>query len=162
MSGFAGWVRAQQPRAGHPVGALHAALRGAQPSERRGITGASIGGPPRGCRSGRVPSASIRPCSRSCRPRGPGTSRRVPHKSDDARLVSLADKVHNAREILDDYRRDGEALWSRFNGGRDGTLWCYRALADAFRGRTPPRLCQALEETVVELERLAGAPRPTP
>lgn len=83
----------------------------------------------------------------------------IPHKSAEARLVSLADKVHNAREILEDYRQDGEALWSRFNGGREGTLWYYRALADAYRGRTPPGLYRALEETVTELERLAGAPR---
>jgi len=80
----------------------------------------------------------------------------IPRKSDEGRLVSLADKVHNAREILEDYRQDGEALWGRFNGGRKGTLWYYRALADAFRGRTPDRLWKQLEEAVVELERLAG------
>jgi (p)ppGpp synthase/HD superfamily hydrolase len=80
----------------------------------------------------------------------------VPHKTSEALLVSLADKVHNAREILSDYRQDGDALWGRFNGGREGTLWYYRALADAFRGRTPLALWQCLEDAVVALERLAG------
>jgi (p)ppGpp synthase/HD superfamily hydrolase len=80
----------------------------------------------------------------------------IPHKSPEGRLVSLADKVHNAREILGDYRQQGEALWSRFAGGREGTLWYYRALTDAFRGRGPVPLWQQLEETVVEMERLAG------
>ena len=83
----------------------------------------------------------------------------IPHKTPDALLVSLADKVHNAREILDDYREEGEALWGRFNGGREGTLWYYRALADGFRGRTPHALWRCLEETVMELERLAGVER---
>ncbi len=81
----------------------------------------------------------------------------VPHKSPEARLVSLADKVHNAREILDDYRQVGDALWDRFNGGREGTLWYYRALADAFRDHAPESLWHQLEHTVSELERLAAA-----
>src|SRR5687768_11858165 len=37
-------------------------------------------------------------------------------------LVSAADKLHNARAILTDYRRIEEALWKRFNAGREGTL----------------------------------------
>ena len=49
------------------------------------------------------------------------------------RLVSMADKLHNARAILADYRRIGERLWERFNGGRDGVLWYYRALVDTYR-----------------------------
>jgi (p)ppGpp synthase/HD superfamily hydrolase len=47
------------------------------------------------------------------------------------RLVSAADKLHNARAILEDYHILGEALWKRFNGGKDGTLWYYRSAVDA-------------------------------
>ena len=59
--------------------------------------------------------------------------------SSSVRLVSACDKLHNARAILEDYREVGEALWKRFNGGREGTLWYYRVLCDAFLtyGRTP-------------------------
>jgi GTP pyrophosphokinase len=49
------------------------------------------------------------------------------------RLVSAADKLHNARAILEDYRIIGEALWNRFNGGKEGTLWYYRSAVDALR-----------------------------
>ena len=84
----------------------------------------------------------------------------IAHKSPEGRLVSLCDKIHNAREILADYREHGEALWDRFAGGRTGTLWYYRALADAYRERAPRALWRQLEETVAELERLAGATRP--
>jgi len=38
------------------------------------------------------------------------------------RLVSAADKLHNARAILADYRSVGESLWQRFHGGKTGTL----------------------------------------
>jgi (p)ppGpp synthase/HD superfamily hydrolase len=80
----------------------------------------------------------------------------IPRKSPAARLVSLADKVHNADSILADYRRVGEKVWRRFTGGREGTLWYYRALADAFRRRSHPRLARRLEETVHTLEVEAG------
>ncbi len=72
------------------------------------------------------------------------------------RLVSAADKLHNARAILADYRQLGETLWDRFNGGRDGTLWYYRALADAFRSVEANALSEELDRTVAELECMAG------
>lgn len=52
--------------------------------------------------------------------------------SASIQLVSSCDKLYNARSIVADYRSLGEALWGRFRGGRDGTLWYYRAMADAF------------------------------
>jgi GTP pyrophosphokinase len=73
----------------------------------------------------------------------------------DTRLVSAADKLHNVRSVVTDYRNEGEALWSRFNGGRDGTLWYYRALSDELK-RTPNRLTKELEIAVAELEKLAA------
>jgi GTP pyrophosphokinase len=72
--------------------------------------------------------------------------------SRSARLVSAADKLHNARSILQDYRVHGEALWSRFNGGRDGTLWYYRALVNAFRSVENNELFEELNRVVTEIE----------
>ena len=54
-----------------------------------------------------------------------------------ALLVSLADKVHNARSILEDYRTRGEEVWSRFSGGRDGTLWYYGELLKVYQEKAP-------------------------
>jgi (p)ppGpp synthase/HD superfamily hydrolase len=73
-----------------------------------------------------------------------------------ARLVSASDKLHNARSILADYREHGDALWGRFTGGRDGTLWYYRSLVEAFSSHGPSRLVDELERVVGELERLAN------
>ena len=76
--------------------------------------------------------------------------------SPSVRLVSASDKLHNARSVPSDYRAVGEALWSRFSGGREGTLWYYRALVEAYSaaGRTP--LVEELDRVVSELERLAA------
>ncbi|MCC6808086.1 MAG: HD domain-containing protein [Deltaproteobacteria bacterium] len=75
------------------------------------------------------------------------------------RLVSAADKLHNARSILTDYRTQGDALWSRFSGGKDGSLWYYRALttayADAAGDPTPAALLRELDRVVTELETLS-------
>jgi len=61
-------------------------------------------------------------------------------------LVSAADKVHNLRSILEDYRRIGEPLWERFTGRRDGTLWYYEQLLDIFEEKAPPRCAEVVEE----------------
>ena len=77
--------------------------------------------------------------------------------SASVRLVSAADKLHNARTILADYRTLGEAVWSRFNGGREGTLWYYRSLVDVMQDTGPAPIIEELARVVAELERLASA-----
>jgi (p)ppGpp synthase/HD superfamily hydrolase len=69
-------------------------------------------------------------------------------------LVSAADKLHNARSVVADLRRHGRATWQRFTGGRDGSLWYYRALVDAFRANPAHRddLVDELDRTVAEME----------
>ena len=81
----------------------------------------------------------------------------IGEKSTSVRLVCTADKLHNARSILSDYRNLGERLWQRFVGRKDGTLWYCRAVVDALvsSGRTP--LVDELDRVVSEIERLTGA-----
>lgn len=68
--------------------------------------------------------------------------------SPGAVRVSLADKVYNARSTLEDLRREGEAAWNKFNGGKAGTLWYYDELITAFslHGQNP--LLSELERVV--------------
>ena len=73
------------------------------------------------------------------------------------RLVSAADKLNNIRSILTDYREIGESVWARFNGGRDGTLWYYRALRDEFRRHKSNRIVREYELALNELETLTEA-----
>ena len=78
--------------------------------------------------------------------------------SSSIRFVSACDKLHNLRAILSDYKTEGERLWQRFNGKKDGTLWYYRALVREF-GRNSKQvsgLVLALRETLDELESLVG------
>src|SRR5438270_605004 len=76
--------------------------------------------------------------------------------SPAVRLVSAADKLHNARTILADYRVLGDGLWQRFTGGKDGTLWYYRSVVDALRELGPAPLIEELDRVVTEIEQLAA------
>lgn len=73
----------------------------------------------------------------------------------DTRLVSAADKLHNVREIIMDLHQEGEAVWERFSGKRDGSLWYYRALVGAFRSGWSHPIVDDLDREVAELEHLA-------
>ena len=78
------------------------------------------------------------------------------HAPPEVLLVSCADKLHNARAIVADLRVMGDALFARFNGGRDGTLWYYEALAEVFGRRGPEHLAAELGRTVETMQALAG------
>lgn len=73
----------------------------------------------------------------------------------DTLLVSGCDKLHNARAIRIDLARAGNGVFDRFNAGREGTLWCYRALADRFAELGCP-VAGELEREVGEIERMAA------
>jgi GTP pyrophosphokinase len=79
--------------------------------------------------------------------------------STSVRLVSMSDKLHNARAILADYRQLGEAVFSRFKRGEShSVLWYYRRLADEFNAADAASpLAQELERVVAELESLTLA-----
>jgi (p)ppGpp synthase/HD superfamily hydrolase len=87
--------------------------------------------------------------------------RELKHADAETRLVSASDKLHNVRTILADYRVQGEDVWKRFTGKREGTLWYYRALSDEYQRRSSNRITRELEIAVAELERAVGK-RPGP
>ncbi|MFK0733043.1 MAG: HD domain-containing protein [Gloeotrichia echinulata GP01] len=80
----------------------------------------------------------------------------IPTASPSVRLVSAADKLYNAQSILKDYRLLSESLWERFVGGKEGTLWYYRALADTFSQTGSTALVAELERVVSALEVLVS------
>jgi len=82
---------------------------------------------------------------------------RLEHEDEAVVLVSASDKLHNARAIVRDLRDQGDSVWRRFNAGKDGQLWYYRALVRAFRKTGHHRaLVKELDRTVKRMKRLAG------
>lgn len=74
-------------------------------------------------------------------------------------LVSAADKLHNSRSILKDYRELGEAVWERFKGGKEGSIWYYKSLVEVYRKVYSSPLIDELERVVTELEYLVNGSR---
>lgn len=65
------------------------------------------------------------------RPRKEAFVARIRGESPRVKLVVAADKVHNVQALERDLETVGPDVWTRFNGGRDGTIWYYRAVAEA-------------------------------
>jgi hypothetical protein len=91
----------------------------------------------------------------------------LPEVEDEGVLrVALADKVHNARSLVRDYREEGHALWERFTQktARE-QLWYYGGLLGFFHERCPGPLTEDLQHAVAELAWLVArdhAQRHTP
>lgn len=70
-------------------------------------------------------------------------------------LVSLADKVDNARAILRDYRTDGPAVFQRFNEKNPREhVWYYRELLKVYKRHENGWLIVELERVLDTLEGL--------
>lgn len=75
----------------------------------------------------------------------------------ELKLISAADKLHNCMSIRRDLEVVGDAIWSRFTGGKDGTLWYYRSVAHALGAGWSHPLHARLVAEVDQLLREAGA-----
>lgn len=85
-----------------------------------------------------------------------GYIERLLHEPDDVLLISLADKLYNARSILEDYRIVGPKVWERFKRSRDQQLWYFHELLRAFHARTKMRILAEFERVVRELESISA------
>ena len=82
---------------------------------------------------------------------------RLPEEPEEVLRVSVADKLHNSRSIVDDLRTGGVGTLDRFNGGRHGTLWYYETLVATYERTSActSRWLPELDRVVGELARLA-------
>ncbi|BCY18096.1 MAG: HD domain-containing protein [Chloroflexi bacterium] len=79
----------------------------------------------------------------------------IPKASSSVKLVSACDKLYNVRTILADYRRIGDEIWERFKGGKkDGSLWYYQELVEAYKESGSHPVYDELERVVNELRLL--------
>ena len=72
-------------------------------------------------------------------------------------LVSAADKLYNARAILEDYRTVGPEVWKRFGRGRDQQLWYFNELLEIYEQRCPGwRIIDELKRVVSALAAISA------
>jgi hypothetical protein len=76
----------------------------------------------------------------------------------NALIVAAADKLHNVRAVLSDYRELGESLWERFNPSGQDQLWFYCNSVEVLSAtRAPKVLVDELERVTDHLEQLTSA-----
>lgn len=81
--------------------------------------------------------------------------KRLPKEPPETLLVSAADKLYNARAILEDYRELGPKVWERFNRGRDQQLWYFDKLLEIYEKKFQHRIIGELRRVVEELRQVS-------
>jgi GTP pyrophosphokinase len=81
---------------------------------------------------------------------------RLRHEPPDVQLISAADKLYNARSILEDYRLIGPEIWRRFKRARDLQIWYFESLVDVFKSSGKMRIVDELERVVGELKQISA------
>jgi (p)ppGpp synthase/HD superfamily hydrolase len=79
---------------------------------------------------------------------------RLAAETNDVLLISAADKLYNARAMLEDFREIGDAVWVRFHRGADQQLWYFGELLKTFKQRPRNRVVDEFERVLRELTRL--------
>ena len=77
-------------------------------------------------------------------------------ESADVRLISAADKLYNARTILEDYREIGPRVWDRFKRGREAQIFNFNELLKAYKLHGPSRIVEELQHVVAELRQISA------
>ena len=82
---------------------------------------------------------------------------RLKEEPADVRLISVADKLYNARAILEDYREVGPRIWERFKRGRQDQIWYFDELLNVYKSTGASRIVDELERVVNELRQISAA-----
>jgi (p)ppGpp synthase/HD superfamily hydrolase len=77
-------------------------------------------------------------------------------ESADVRLISAADKLYNARTILEDYREIGPQVWDRFKRGREAQIFNFNELLKAYKLHGSSRIVEELQRVVAELRQISA------
>jgi len=86
-----------------------------------------------------------------------GYIERLKDEPADIRLISAADKLYNAKTILDDYREVGPEVWKRFKRARKEQIWYFDTLVAVFNATGTNRIVRDLERVVEELRRISAS-----
>jgi len=86
--------------------------------------------------------------------------RHLVSESEEVKLISAADKLHNCSSIVRDHQVMGDAIFERFNPDKQGTLWYYRSVVAALGQNWSHWLLDELQISVEALHRVSGEAMP--
>jgi (p)ppGpp synthase/HD superfamily hydrolase len=83
--------------------------------------------------------------------------KRLADEPVEVQLISAADKLYNARTVLDEHRAIGAKVWERFKRGRDLQMRYFHDLVKVFKSAGTNRIVDELEHVVTELDRVTAS-----
>ena len=95
-------------------------------------------------------------------PKPPWKNRKIQHLEKlskavpEVLLITMADKIHNARNLARDLQFHGEKVWENFNGGKAGTLWYYGELDRILEKTTFNHLYRELHRLINYIKHLSS------
>lgn len=90
--------------------------------------------------------------SRSWRIRKSGYIENLKNDSPEALLVAAADKIHNLRGLLDEYRVYGDSVWEKFKRDGNDLLWFYQEATRVISERLEHPLVDELQKILRDFE----------
>lgn len=114
----------------------------------------------------RVADFVLRLSDTTVRPKPPWKERKLRYIATlraepvELKLISVADKLHNATSIVRDHATLGDEVFERFSAPMDETLWYYREVVDALADGFDHRLIGDLRAMVATMHALVGRPYP--
>lgn len=75
--------------------------------------------------------------------------------SQEALLVATADKIHNMRSALDEYRIHGDSVWEKFKRNADNLIWFYTEAASVINEHLEHPLVEEMNRLLLELQATA-------
>jgi (p)ppGpp synthase/HD superfamily hydrolase len=81
---------------------------------------------------------------------------RLREEPADVQLISVADKLYNARAILEDYREIGPRVWERFKRGRNDQIGYFDELIKVYKSARMNRIVVELERVINELKQISA------
>lgn len=78
----------------------------------------------------------------------------VRNGSEEAKAVSIGDKIHNLKSLLAMHAKMGPEIWNVFNRGKEQKLWFEEAMLKMFQGTWQHPLIDEYEKLVEQMRAL--------
>ena len=82
--------------------------------------------------------------------------KRLRKEPPEIQLISIADKLYNARAVLEDYREIKSQIWNRFKRGRKDQLWYFDELLKVFKKSKLGRIVHEYERVISDLRSISA------
>lgn len=82
--------------------------------------------------------------------------KKLQRDSFEAMMISAADKMHNLRSMIDEYKASGDKIWAKFNAPEEKKIWFYGEVLSILKRRLKNPIVKELEKTYKEAEELFG------